>query len=73
MARLRSHHRHPRPTRPLRPSKGADFLHAYVLGTLALDHRGEALYDARAQRELGATRTRLSRRLLPARLRPPIR
>ena len=36
--------------------KGADFLHAYVLGTLALEHRGEALYDARAQRELGEQR-----------------
>ena len=36
--------------------KGADFLHAYVLGTLALEHRGEALYDASAQRELGEQR-----------------
>jgi hypothetical protein len=36
--------------------KGADFLHAYVLGTLALEHRGEALYDPSAQRELGEQR-----------------
>ncbi len=36
--------------------KGADFLHAYVVGTLALEHRGEALYDASAQRELGEQR-----------------
>jgi len=36
--------------------KGADFLHAYVLGTLALEHRGNALYNARAQRELGEQR-----------------
>ena len=36
--------------------KGADFLHAYVLGTVALEHRGEALYDARRQREIGEER-----------------
>ena len=36
--------------------KGADFLHAYVLGTLALEHRGDALYDARVQREIGEQR-----------------
>lgn len=36
--------------------KGADFLHAYVLGTVALEHRGEALYDARVQREIGEQR-----------------
>jgi hypothetical protein len=36
--------------------KGADFLHAYVLGTVALEHRGEALYDAQAQREIGEQR-----------------
>ena len=29
--------------------KGADFLHAYVLGSLANEHRPEALYDAAAQ------------------------
>lgn len=36
--------------------KGADFLHAYVLGTIALEHRGDALYDARAQRDIGEAR-----------------
>lgn len=36
--------------------KGADFLHAYVLGTVALEHRGDALYDARAQSEIGEQR-----------------
>ncbi|MGA9527389.1 MAG: glycosyltransferase family 87 protein [Terriglobales bacterium] len=36
--------------------KGADFLHPYVLGTLALDHDGTALYDARVQREIGERR-----------------
>jgi len=36
--------------------KGADFLHAYILGTVALEHRGDALYDARAQREIGEQR-----------------
>ncbi len=36
--------------------KGADLLHAYILGTLALEHRGEALYDARAQRDIGEQR-----------------
>ena len=25
--------------------KGTDFLHYYVLGTLALEHRGDLLYD----------------------------
>ena len=36
--------------------KGADFLHAYVLGTVALAHRGEALYDARMQRQIAEER-----------------
>lgn len=36
--------------------KAADFLHPYVLGTLALEHRGDALYDARVQREIGERR-----------------
>jgi hypothetical protein len=36
--------------------KGADFLHAYVLGTVAMEHRGNALYDARVQREIGEER-----------------
>ena len=36
--------------------KGADFLHAYVLGTVALEHRGEALYDTRVQREIAEER-----------------
>jgi len=39
--------------------KGADFLHAYVLGSIALDHRAGALYDATAQRAIGE-------RLVPA-------
>src|SRR5512146_3117785 len=29
--------------------KGADFLHGYTLGSLALEHRGAALYDVAAQ------------------------
>jgi alpha-1,2-mannosyltransferase len=33
--------------------KGADFLHSYILGTIALDHRGSALYDPRVQRDIG--------------------
>jgi alpha-1,2-mannosyltransferase len=32
--------------------KGTDFLHFYTLGTLALRHRGELLYDMRAQADL---------------------
>jgi len=36
--------------------KGADFLHAYILGTLALDHHGGALYDPRIQRDIGDAR-----------------
>lgn len=36
--------------------KGADFLHSYILGTLALDHRGDALYDPRIQRDIGDAR-----------------
>ncbi|MFZ3264990.1 MAG: glycosyltransferase family 87 protein [Terriglobales bacterium] len=36
--------------------KGADFLHAYVLGTVAIEHRSDALYDARAQQEIGEER-----------------
>lgn len=32
--------------------KGTDFIHFYTLGSLALEHRGEALYDMRAQTEL---------------------
>ena len=36
--------------------KGADFLHGYVLGTVALEHRGEALFDVRIQREIGEER-----------------
>jgi len=36
--------------------KGADFLHAYVLGTVALEHRGNALYDARIQRDIAEQR-----------------
>ena len=36
--------------------KGADFFHPYVLGTLALEHDGGALYDANVQREIGERR-----------------
>ncbi len=36
--------------------KGADFLHAYVLGTVAIEHRGDALYDPRVQRVIGDER-----------------
>jgi len=36
--------------------KGADFLHAYILGTIALEHRGNALYDPVAQRAIGDRR-----------------
>jgi hypothetical protein len=38
--------------------KGTDFLHFYTLGTLALQGRGDLLYDMRAQAEL-------TRRLVP--------
>jgi alpha-1,2-mannosyltransferase len=36
--------------------KGADFLHFYTLGTLALEHRGNALYDMQAQSALADQR-----------------
>lgn len=36
--------------------KGTDFLHLYTLGTVALDHRGADLYNARAQAELATER-----------------
>ena len=36
--------------------KGADFLHSYILGTLALNHLGNALYDPRIQRDMGDAR-----------------
>jgi alpha-1,2-mannosyltransferase len=36
--------------------KGTDFLHFYTLGSLALEHRGAALYDVAAQSELAARR-----------------
>jgi hypothetical protein len=39
--------------------KGADFLHFYVLGSLALEHRGAELYDMQAQ-------SRLTAQLVPA-------
>jgi Glycosyltransferase family 87 len=34
--------------------KGTDFLHFYTLGSLAIEHRGEALYDMNAQASLAA-------------------
>jgi hypothetical protein len=36
--------------------KGTDFLHLYVLGSLAADHRGDDLYDTNAQASLAAQR-----------------
>jgi Glycosyltransferase family 87 len=36
--------------------KGTDFLHAYILGTLASNHLGDALYDPRIQRDIGDAR-----------------
>jgi len=36
--------------------KGTDFLHFYTLGSLALEHRGDALYGMSAQAELLAER-----------------
>jgi hypothetical protein len=36
--------------------KGTDFLHFYTLGSLALEHRGEALYDMGGQAALAAQR-----------------
>jgi alpha-1,2-mannosyltransferase len=36
--------------------KGTDFLHFYALGTLALDHRGDLLYNMPAQTALLGTR-----------------
>jgi alpha-1,2-mannosyltransferase len=36
--------------------KGTDFLHFYVLGSLALDHRGGDLYNMDAQSQLSAQR-----------------
>ena len=36
--------------------KGADFLHFYTLGSLALAHRGADLYNPQTQMELAAQR-----------------
>ena len=36
--------------------KGTDFLHFYTLGSLAIEHRGEALYDVNAQGAIAARR-----------------
>src|ERR1700733_413182 len=36
--------------------KGTDFLHFYTLGSLALSHRGEDLYNLDAQSQLAAQR-----------------
>lgn len=36
--------------------KGTDFLHFYTLGWLAIEHRGEALYDMNAQATFAAQR-----------------
>lgn len=36
--------------------KGTDFLHFYTLGSLAIEHRGEALYDMNAQATFAAQR-----------------
>ena len=37
--------------------KGTDFLHFYTLGSLAIEHRGEALYDMNAQALVAARLT----------------
>lgn len=51
--------------------KGTDFLHFYTLGSLAIEHRGEALYDMGAQAALATQRapTAAGIRYLP--LYPP--
>jgi alpha-1,2-mannosyltransferase len=36
--------------------KGTDFLHFYTLGSLALEHRGDQLYDMQSQASLAAQR-----------------
>ena len=36
--------------------KGADFLHFYTIGTVALEHRGDALYDMRVQAAIAEQR-----------------
>jgi hypothetical protein len=36
--------------------KGADFLHFYTIGALALEHRGDALYDMQAQSKIAQQR-----------------
>jgi alpha-1,2-mannosyltransferase len=36
--------------------KGTDFLHVYTLGSVALEHRGSALYDMNSQAELAGQR-----------------
>jgi hypothetical protein len=43
--------------------KGADFLHFYTLGTLALEHRGAELYDMAAQSALAEQRVPQAGRL----------
>ena len=51
--------------------KGADFLHFYTLGTLASEHRGDALYDMQAQAEITQQRVPGVGRVLFVALYPP--
>jgi alpha-1,2-mannosyltransferase len=44
--------------------KGTDFLHHYVLGTLALENRGDLLYDMDAQAKVAAQRVPAAGRLV---------
>ena len=41
--------------------KGADFIHFYVLGNLAVEGRGDLLYDAEAQRTIQASLVPISK------------
>jgi len=51
--------------------KGTDFLHFYTLGTLASEHRGDALYDMQAQAEISQQRVPGVGRVLFVPLYPP--
>jgi hypothetical protein len=51
--------------------KGADFLHFYTLGVIALEHRGAALYDMQAQSAIAEQRTPEVGRIFFVSLYPP--
>ena len=51
--------------------KGADFLHFYTLGTLARAHRGDILYDMRAQSEVALQHVPVTGPLFFVPLYPP--